>query len=656
MWLNQPDSAMMYAREAIVASNHSDNVRDKAIAVRMVGAVFYYQGSYDSAIKYGHEAYELSKLANDNDLMASALNNIGLASYYLGSYPYALETLLRSLNLKNKSANVYGLATTYNNLGLVYAKLKKYPKSREYFIKAKSVAISEKNKNSILYSLNNLASTFFDEGNFSESQKVYEQALEEANQVDNINWHAETYIGLGKVNLKLGKINQADQFFRVALTMKKKIIEKNGVSQVYYFLGKIKSKQNRLDSATIFLKMSEHWASLTGSRDRELENLALQKDIYTQKRKFDSALFFQSKYLELRDSLFNETTARNLGDIQLKIQEEEAKQQLADKDLQLERKTNITYFLIGGIALVMIFLFIVFRFYYSQKRLSAALENQKEEIRAQKESLALSHEQLEKAHTQINKQNAKLSEMNEQLLTTVDSRTKELELANKEIRMVSLELDNFIYKSSHDIKGPLSRLIGICHVAMLDVEDEKSHHYFSMLKQTAQLLNDIFNKLKTVSDINSKSVEHLPVNFDSIFSHVKSQLKTMEGYDEINITSDFISPVEYNSDPYLLEIIFHNMMENAIRFQKKSDTSDKFINIKVTKEKTNLVLTFIDNGIGISQSDVDHIFKMFSQAALQHHTVGLGLYIVKQCVSKLNGSINLVRNDQKNTEFEIVLA
>src|SRR5260370_39969926 len=103
--------------------------------------------------------------------------------------------------------------------------------------------------------------------------------------------------------------------------------------------------------------------------------------------------------------------------------------------------------------------------------------------------------------------------MNEHLLSTVDIRTKELEQANNEIKMGSLELDNFIYKSSHDIKGPLARLLGICHVALLDVQHEKSQMYFKMLNQTSHLLNDIFNKLKIVIDINTKSAVHVPLYF-----------------------------------------------------------------------------------------------------------------------------------------------
>jgi signal transduction histidine kinase len=663
LWLNHPDSAMSYSKQAMSLTEKTDNVRDRAIAVRLYGAVYYYLGSYDSAIKYGHRAYELSQSVNDYSLMSSSLNNIGLASYFLGSYPSALDYLLRALKIKYQTNQFYGLGNTLNNIGLVYDKLKSYDTARGYFSKAITYAESRKDNNIILYSFNNIAYTYFEEKDYPKAKSYYERALAVAQKVDNLNWHGDANIGLGEVYLTTGELHDAMVLLRRALTLKIQIGEKNGVSEVYYFLSKIKAKENQLDSAFVYLKLSQALTYQTGSREQRQDNLALFKDLYMQKKKYDSALFFQSKYLELRDSLFNETMARNLGDIQMKIKEEESQQQLAKKDVQIQQKTTLTYLLIAGILATVIFLFVTYRFYKVQKRLSIDLEkknleitNQKEEIHLQKEALTLGNQELEKAQEKINQQNLKLSAMNEHLLSTVDIRTKELEQANQEIRMVSLELDNFIYKSSHDIKGPLARLLGICHVALLDVKDETSRRYFQMLNQTSQQLNDIFNKLKIVSDINTKNVDHVPVDLKSIFQNVQQSLKTMAGFEGIRISSEIAVTADYDSDPYLLEIIFRNMLENAIRFQRKAESADKFIKVKVRKNNSNLVLNFIDNGIGIKQADADDIFKMFSQAALEHQTVGLGLYIVKQCVSKLNGSINLVRNNQKNTEFEIVLS
>src|SRR5688572_4749605 len=119
LWLNHPDSAMYYAREALSLSKKLDDVRTKAIASRLIGGVHYYKGNYDSAIKYSYEAYAFSEVTTDSTLMASAMNNIGLAYYNLSSYPEALEYLLRALNLKIRTKQEYGYAQTLNNVGLI---------------------------------------------------------------------------------------------------------------------------------------------------------------------------------------------------------------------------------------------------------------------------------------------------------------------------------------------------------------------------------------------------------------------------------------------------------------------------------------------------------------------------------------------------------
>ncbi len=150
-------------------------------------------------------------------------------------------------------------------------------------------------------------------------------------------------------------------------------------------------------------------------------------------------------------------------------------------------------------GLIFVFAITVYWYYKVQKRLGLDLTrknqeivSQKEEIESQKESIVLNHSELERAHAIIKDQNIELAQLNNKLQSTVDIRTKELEMANHELRFANLELDNFIYKSSHDIKGPLVRLLGVCHVALLDIQDEKSREYFLMLHKTAKHINEIF--------------------------------------------------------------------------------------------------------------------------------------------------------------------
>jgi signal transduction histidine kinase len=660
LWLNHPDSAMIYAKQAIELSKKTTDIKVKAVATRLLGGVHYYKGNYDSAIRYSHESYALSEQSNDSTLMTSAMNNIGLAYYNVGSYPEALEFLLRALNLKLKIKQEYGLAQTMNNVGLVYTELRDYEKAREYFSRAISISQVKNDKNQLLYSLNNIGFTYLDENRTDKAREYFSNALRLAETIDNAIWHASSFNGLAQVYLKQDSIDHAKIFFRKSLSLSQIINDQSGVAEIYSFFGRIYIQTHRPDSARMYLRKSLRIADQIGDKDLMMANYEQLKNLYVSRKKYDSALYFQSQFIALRDSIFGKNVARSIKDIQLQIEREESQSKLAAKDDQIRKITAQTYFLFGMVALSIVFLFFLYQSNKVQKRLAADLAKtnqeitkQKEEIHSQRDELALSHAELELAKEVIHQKNIELSFLNAQLQNTVDERTKELEEANQELKVVNLELDNFIYRSSHDIRGPLVRLLGICHVAMLDLEDSKAKEYFQMFYDGAQQLNEIFDRLKVVSHINDVHVQPVAVKFDELLSQVLDKLRTMNGFKEVDIINENKFDVWY-SDPFLLELVLTNMIENSIRFQKPSTSERKFVKIQSRKKGNNIHLSIVDNGIGIKEPDLENLYKMFSKAARDHRNIGLGLYIVKQCLNKLNGAISLVQNNDGYTEFEIV--
>jgi len=150
-------------------------------------------------------------------------------------------------------------------------------------------------------------------------------------------------------------------------------------------------------------------------------------------------------------------------------------------------------------------------------------------------------------------------------------------------------------------------------------------------------------------------IQYKPIDLREIVSNVENRLATMEGFSGVEFRHQIDTDTTWHSDPFLVETILHNMIENAVKFHKKSGVPNKFIDIKARKQDRKVLISITDNGIGIKDSDTEHIFKMFSKAALEHKTVGLGLYIVKESVSKLRGEVRLVQNEQKHTEFEVSL-
>jgi signal transduction histidine kinase/Tfp pilus assembly protein PilF len=660
LWLNHPDSAMEYARKSVTLSHTLDDTRTKAIAYRMLGAVHYYKGNYDSTIKYSYIAYEFSKTIRDSTLMCNVMNNIGLAFYNMGSYTEALEYLLRTMKLRTKIGQEYGQSQTLNNIGLVYTELKDYEKAREYFLMAKDISLTRKDDNQLLYSLNNLAFTYLEEKDFRTAENLFAEALKIAGTIDNTNWHAVSYSGMAQAQLQQNKTVEAKGLFRKSLALRKKISDRSGIAEVYSFLGGIFTKQGLRDSARFYLHHSRRLAVTIRDRDQMIFTFDKLKELYTVEGRFDSALFYQSKFIAIRDSVYNENLARNIKSIQFEIEREESQSKLAAKDNEIRKITVQTYGLIGLIILSLIFSVFLYRSYKDHRRLTEDLvktnveiTRQKEEIHVQRDKLALSHDELEAAKEVITQKNIELSKLNWQLQNTVDKRTQELDQANQELKVVNLELENFIYRSSHDIRGPLVRLLGICHVALLDIKEERAKEYFGMLFEAAQQLNEIFDRLKLVSNINETTIKPVHINFNDLLNQVLERLKNMEGYSDVEIQRENAAN-DWYSDSFLLELILFNMIENSIRFQKKSTSEAKFVKIKTARNGSYVKLVVIDNGVGIREPVSDNLYQMFSKAARDNRNIGLGLYIVKQCLNKLNGSINLVQNDDGYTEFEVL--
>lgn len=656
-WLNYPGEAMKYANEAM---RLSDSTNDRALlakSIRLKGGVHYYMGNYDSTLFYSKESFEIAAELKDSILIDNALNNLGLVYYNLGSYPNALENLLRSLRLKEQTNEVYGRAQTINNVGLVYNKLKDYDKARSYFKEALTFSTEHNDPNLQLYSLNNIGGTYLAQGNIELAQQYFEKSR--ALQVNNKNWNAVMLSGLGQVELLKGNFNLAHDYFSQALKLREEIDDKKGVSEIYYFYAKDAYSRDNIDSALYLLNESQIIAKSIGSKDRMFENYELYVQLYSELGDYRKAFGFQNEFIHLRDELFNENMVRNLSDIQLKIQKEETSELLSDKEKELSNSRKITLFLtiivlLAGIVLVMILL----AFLNNRKvnKLLAAqneeINNQKEEITRQKESLVQKNFDLGEAHNLIKQQNYQLEQYNEQLKQKVNERTQELEDSNERLKIANLELDNFIYKSAHDIKGPLATLMGICNVALIDVNDRQAQEYFKMMAETSKGLNETLARLKIVSEINTLKLTKEQIDFGKITEKAVEQVKEIEGTIKIPIHFDIQPQIKYSADPFLLDLIMFNMIHNAIKFQK--DNSEEKIDVTISQDESNVIMHFVDKGIGIDEEDTDSIFHIYSKSAIKHKSLGLGLYVVKQCIEKLGGEIMLL-DEEDLTHFKIEL-
>ena len=113
---------------------------------------------------------------------------------------------------------------------------------------------------------------------------------------------------------------------------------------------------------------------------------------------------------------------------------------------------------------------------------------------------------LSEAKEVIQEKNQELDNKNKELDFQVEKKTADLARANSSLKQVNDELDNFIYKTSHDIRGPLASLKGMCNVALMDVQDPVALDYLRKLDATAERLNTILTRLVIINQINNSKL------------------------------------------------------------------------------------------------------------------------------------------------------
>ena len=151
----------------------------------------------------------------------------------------------------------------------------------------------------------------------------------------------------------------------------------------------------------------------------------------------------------------------------------------------------------------------------------------------------------------------------------VADRTSSLKNMNEALINTNNELDLFIYRASHDLKGPIARLLGISLLAKMDNKDNGLKEYIDLIEKGAVDINKVLNKLNNVHFINKEIVNIEDIDFGKIIDGCKSNL--LNHIDEADLKINMIVEPEFSlrSDPILIKIILENLLENSVIFKKK---------------------------------------------------------------------------------------
>jgi PAS domain S-box-containing protein len=223
----------------------------------------------------------------------------------------------------------------------------------------------------------------------------------------------------------------------------------------------------------------------------------------------------------------------------------------------------------------------------------------------------------------------------------------------EELKVRNTELDNFVYKVSHDLRAPLSSILGLVNLAKLPGNTDNPMDYIDIIGAKVEHLDHFIGDVLSHSKNLKMDVTIAKVDFNQIIDETFNDLNYLEGAKGISRMVK-VEGIDFYSDPWRIAEILRNLISNAIKYRKLDQVASE-IGIKINVDHLRAEIAFADNGIGIDEKNLAKVFEMFYRATEQSDGSGIGLYIVKNAVDKLGGQISLASRLGQGTRFSIIL-
>jgi signal transduction histidine kinase len=310
-----------------------------------------------------------------------------------------------------------------------------------------------------------------------------------------------------------------------------------------------------------------------------------------------------------------------------------------EEELRIQKALAERQQIIIGISAVAIVLLVIaggigYQFYRAKSEVNIQLKKLNRNIIEQKEEIQAQSEELLTASNTI-------SSINKALEAKIEERTFELKQAYK-------ELDTFFYRSSHDFRRPITTFLGLAGVAAITVKDPVSLELFDKVKETATNLDKMLHKLQSISDLGAQQMVFKEVFLKELADEVLENFRESIHHKNIVVSLDLVGKSAFLSYPVLIKLIFDNLLENSIQF---ASLESPFIKIRIKVDENQMELVVEDNGHGILEQYQPRIFEMYFRANERSKGNGLGLYISKKAVERLNGWIGFSSEYNKGSVF-----
>ncbi|MFN8393066.1 MAG: tetratricopeptide repeat protein [Bacteroidia bacterium] len=548
------------------------------------------------------------RLADATNMVANCYKNAGLDDRCLTEYFKALE-LFEAINDRKWISNLHSnIGTMFMNKG----DLDRALKEQQLALKIRQEINYTKSISGLYNALGLVYSKLNQE---AEAIKYYNIAVD-SSRSESSPYGRGLYLGnIGVACGRLGMHAACVEYNRKALAIHQEMELPQESCRDMHNIGSGYVNWGKLDSAFYYLNKSYSIAETNQYYEVMAASANELKKVYTLKKDFQQALKWANRNMEISDTIFmfkreGENKAMEVAyRVEQKEREDEHQRETAklQQEADLKRQRILNWSLGIGVVLLGSFGFVVTKRYREKQQANTILEQK------------------------VTERTAALRQANENLQNEVAEKEK-----------ATKTLGTFLYRSSHDIKGPLTTIKGLVQVGR---SENESDPFLEHIGQKVEQLDGVLQQLIDKVELDAHAAAMDAVDITAIVASVRNQVANRDGYaaiqwaEEINISSPLVA------DEKLLKSIIRQLLNNVIDFRRR-DAADNACKISVRGGGSHWRIAIEDRGIGLGDLEAEKAFEMFRRGSNQSRGAGLGLYLAQEASQKLGATLSLERLEQ----------
>lgn len=661
--------------------------------------IFFRQGKYADGLAFFEEVKSFYLKNGSLKAYAKALIDLGEVLEEIGNYDISLKNYYEALKVAEEKSYLNDEVLALIGISRNFYRLKQSPMATSFVNTAIQLAEANRFTADAARAYNQKGLIFKFEKKYDSALVFFEKSLAIRKNTNDKKGAASTMANIGETLEAKGKLKEALGYLLESIQLKEEILHQSGLAWGYYDLGSVYTKLGDYTRANRYLKLAEQTARLTNHGIVLANTYETRRNLLAKQGKLNEALRYSILFEKLKDSVNNSVLSNRILSLQSNYELDkrnqeirllQANDQLRQKAMEnqqekIDNQRIIILITIIGLAIASVLFYKLFRSSNQTKLLNRQLQERNEEITAQSEELTEANNALQKVNAELAERseeilaqaeelteaNTSLTELNRALAEKqeeIQTQSEELRVSNEIIRQLNegleqkvtdrtrqleqayKELDTFFYRSSHDFRRPLTTFMGLSEVAKITVKDQHALHLFEKVRETAVNLDRMLIKLQSISDVGAQQFVYKEISIPLLLEATLDSFRESMERKKIKFQSQTQNLPGFYSYPAFIKIIIENLIENAIQFCRPQDA---FIDLEIQNQDGGLQLTIKDNGIGIEKEYQDRIFDMFFRGSEHSKGNGLGLYIVKKAVEKLNGRITFESTPAVGTTFVV---